>query len=144
MAISCEGVIDYKIIPESCRKLDFIEFVNHLPTEKVVGKTLVMDNVSFHHSREVVEATVSKGCKLLYIPPYSPRYNAIEYAFSSIKRSYRAICSDADILLADPNDYQGAIILSIELCNDFKRIFRRIKKTVCSWTKGTRFVRYDE
>jgi transposase len=28
----------------------------------------------------------AKGCKLEYLPPYSPDYNPIEYSFSVLKR----------------------------------------------------------
>ena len=30
-----------------------------------------------------------KGCKLRYLPPYSPDYNPIEYSFSVIKAALR-------------------------------------------------------
>ena len=36
--------------------------------------------------RELIEG---KGCKLRYLPPYSPDYNPIEYSFSVIKAALR-------------------------------------------------------
>lgn len=144
MAISSKGVVDYKIIPNSCKKPDFIEFINELPTEKVNGKTIVMDNISFHHSSEVVDAAKKKGCTLLHIPPYSPRYNAIEYAFSTIKRRYRSICSDANILVADNDDYHSAIVVSVEMADSFGSLFRKVKNSVLAWVIGTKFRRYDD
>ena len=30
-----------------------------------------------------------RGCKLEYLPPYSPDYNPIEYSFSVIKKSLK-------------------------------------------------------
>jgi transposase len=32
-----------------------------------------MDNASFHKSIKIKELIESKGCRLLYLPPYSPK-----------------------------------------------------------------------
>ena len=44
-----------------------------------------MDNLSAHKGRKVRELIERRGCKLLYLPPYSPDFNPIEEAFSKIK-----------------------------------------------------------
>ena len=46
---------------------------------------VVMDNLSAHKGERVRELVESTGCKLLYLPPYSPDLNPIEEAFSKIK-----------------------------------------------------------
>ena len=46
---------------------------------------VVMDNLSAHKGERVRELVESMGCKLLYLPPYSPDLNPIEEAFSKIK-----------------------------------------------------------
>lgn len=55
-----------------------------LPT----GTVLLLDNVSFHHSKVVKEYAISQGLVLLYVPPYSPWFNPVEGVFSIAKRSY--------------------------------------------------------
>ena len=64
----------------------FAEFVTglHLPE----GTVLLLDNVAFHHARDVKAAAAKKGYAMLYTPPYSPWYNPIETVFSVIKRHY--------------------------------------------------------
>ena len=42
------------------------------------GKTVIMDNASFHCSRKTRDLIESAGCNLLYLPPYSPDLNPIE------------------------------------------------------------------
>jgi transposase len=46
---------------------------------------VVMDNLSSHKGGRVKELIEERGCKLLYLPPYSPDLNPIEEAFAKIK-----------------------------------------------------------
>lgn len=52
------------------------------------GTFLLLDNVSFHHSKVVKDYAVSHGIVLLYVPPYSPWFNPVEGVFSVAQRSY--------------------------------------------------------
>ena len=50
------------------------------------GQVVVMDNLSAHNKGGRVKRIVeSRGCELLYLPPYSPDLNPIEEAFSKVK-----------------------------------------------------------
>jgi transposase len=49
------------------------------------GQVVVMDNLTAHKGERVRELIEERGCKLLYLPPYSPDFNPIEEAFSKIK-----------------------------------------------------------
>lgn len=49
-----------------------------LITKLKVGQTVIMDNASFHKSAKTKELIEAAGCKLLYLPPYSPDFNPIE------------------------------------------------------------------
>ncbi|RXW15147.1 hypothetical protein EST38_g10711 [Candolleomyces aberdarensis] len=46
---------------------------------------LILDNARIHHSEEIHELVHSFGCRIEYLPPYSPDYQPIEQAFLSIK-----------------------------------------------------------
>ena len=37
-----------------------------------------MDNASFHKSQKTQELIESVGCRVVFLPPYSPDYNPIE------------------------------------------------------------------
>ena len=53
------------------------------------GQTVVLDNLSVHKSaraRQVIEAA---GCRLLFLPTYSPDFNPIEQAFAKLKQHLR-------------------------------------------------------
>ncbi len=53
------------------------------------GQLVVMDNLTAHKGERVRELIEEQGCKLLYLPPYSPDLNPIEEAFSKVKRILR-------------------------------------------------------
>ncbi len=59
--------------------------------ERVLAPTLrpkqivVMDNLSSHRGGRVKEIVETRGCEIVYLPPYSPDFNPIEQAFSKIK-----------------------------------------------------------
>jgi transposase len=49
------------------------------------GQVVVMDNLSAHKGERIRELIESAGCKLFYLPPYSPDFSPIEEAFSKVK-----------------------------------------------------------
>jgi transposase len=49
------------------------------------GQVVVMDNLSAHKGERIRELIEERGCKLIYLPSYSPDFNPIEEAFSKIK-----------------------------------------------------------
>jgi transposase len=53
------------------------------------GQIVVMDNLSAHRPRRIRELIEQQGCKVLYLPAYSPDYNPIEEAFAKIKTLLR-------------------------------------------------------
>ena len=53
------------------------------------GQVVVMDNLTAHKGERVREPIEGRGCKLLYLPPYSPDFNPIEEAFAKIKAVLR-------------------------------------------------------
>lgn len=53
------------------------------------GDVVVMDNLSSHKRVRVREAIEGAGCRLLYLPPYSPDLNPIELAFAKLKALLR-------------------------------------------------------
>ena len=50
------------------------------------GKTVVMDNASFHKSPQIRQLIEQTGCKLIYLPPYSPDLNPIETFWAHMKK----------------------------------------------------------
>ena len=55
------------------------------------GKTLIMDNASFHKSPKTRELIEKAGCFLEYLPPYSPDFNPIEHKWGVVKKIVRGV-----------------------------------------------------
>ena len=60
----------------------------HLLPELKAGSVIVLDNATFHKSRTTWELAKARGCKLLFLPPYSPHLNPIEKLWANIKRAW--------------------------------------------------------
>jgi transposase len=54
------------------------------------GQVVVMDNLSAHKEERVRVLIEARGCRLLYLPPYSPDLNPIEPIWSKVKSNLRA------------------------------------------------------
>ncbi len=74
----------------STTKEVFETYIEHFLTPILrPGQVVVMDNLGAHKGERVRELLESRGCELLYLPPYSPDLNPIEEAFSKIKALLR-------------------------------------------------------
>ena len=64
------------------------------------NSVIVMDNARIHHDNELIELLEGLGCRVVFLPPYSPDFNPIETAFSTIKswirrnRDFMEACND--------------------------------------------------
>lgn len=47
---------------------------------------VVMDNAAFHRSPKTRQLIEEAGCKLIFLPPYSPDLNPIEKFWANMKR----------------------------------------------------------
>ena len=55
------------------------------------GQVVVLDNLSVHKAASIREPLASRGCELLFLPPYSPDFTPIEQAFSQLKAILRGL-----------------------------------------------------
>lgn len=55
------------------------------------GEIVIMDNSSIHKGKRVRELIEARGCRLLFLPAYSPDLSPIEEAFSKVKTVLRGI-----------------------------------------------------
>jgi transposase len=56
-----------------------------LTPELKPGQTVIWDNATFHHANEVQVLIEAAGCRLLFLPPYSPDLNPIEHYWAKLK-----------------------------------------------------------
>jgi len=55
------------------------------------GQLLILDNASFHKSTESQQLVEAAGCKVLFLPPYSPDLNPIEKYWANMKSKVREL-----------------------------------------------------
>lgn len=73
-------------------KVRFLAFVREVLCPALrPGQVVVLDNLNAHRAPDVADAIRSVGCDVLFVPPYSPEYNAIEKAWSKLKTRLRGI-----------------------------------------------------
>lgn len=77
-----------------------------LVPELKAGRVVIMDNASFHKSQKTRELIEEAGCRLLFLPPYSPDLNPIEIFWANPKKKVRVFLERVEgIKLADAIDY---------------------------------------
>lgn len=78
-----EGNTDTKVFNQWLKEFLIPELMPH--------QAVIMDNATFHKSAITRELIESKGCRLLYLPPYSPDFNPIEQKWGHVKNSVKKI-----------------------------------------------------
>jgi DDE superfamily endonuclease len=88
-AISMDGILHLEVLENAITGNDFFRFVQGLlPCMNkwpLPNSVLVVDNASIHKVAGIRELVEEYGARLLFLPPYSPDFNPIELAFSTIK-----------------------------------------------------------
>lgn len=89
-AMDVRGIRRHDIIDGGVKGPDFLNFVRHVLGPSLrPGKVVVMDNLRLHKNPEVLQFLEMRGCRVVFVPPYSPDTNPIELAFSKIKHIVR-------------------------------------------------------
>lgn len=50
------------------------------------GSVIILDNASFHRKKELKKLAKEAGCKVIFLPPYSPDLNPIEKVWANLKK----------------------------------------------------------
>jgi len=89
-AIDMNGVGGSMAIEGATDGPAFLAYVRHCLVPNLrPGQIVVMDNLSSHKQRAVVEAIEAAGCECWFLPPYSPDLNPIEQMWSKVKEHLR-------------------------------------------------------
>lgn len=99
IAASCRNQVFAPLIfTGNCNTQVFNTWVEErLAPELKPGKTVILDNASFHKSARTVELIEAANCRVLFLPPYSPDYNPIEHFWHTLKEAVKRLlpkCKD--------------------------------------------------
>lgn len=90
--LSLDGLIAPMSIPAACDTAVMAAFVRHVLVPVLrPGQVVVMDNLSVHKAPRIRQLIEQAGCRLLFLPPYSPDLNPIEPAWSKLKALLRGV-----------------------------------------------------
>ena len=112
------GYVNHKSIAPmifngSCNTKLFKTWVEEfLIKELQAGQFVVMDNAAFHRSQKARDLIQSVGCKVIFLPPYSPDFNPIEKFWANMKRWIKAKISEFNKLYDALVTFFGTQILT--------------------------------
>ena len=89
MAVSNKKVLQYKLYKQQAINTDLYYLFIEEIVKSFQNKYILMDNVSFHKSKRILELITKSNNKILFIPPYSPDFNPIEEVFAELKSFVR-------------------------------------------------------
>lgn len=90
--LSLAGLVACMSIPGAADTPAVVAFTEHVLVPVLrPGQLVVMDNLSPHKAPRVRELIERAGCRLLFLPPYSPDLNPIEPAWSKLKQLLRGV-----------------------------------------------------
>jgi putative transposase len=83
-ALNGVSVIDFK---DHSKKEDVCEFFREIRFNNPEGEiVLILDNFRSHRAKDSAKCANECGIRLIFLPPYSPDLNPIEFIWKSIKR----------------------------------------------------------
>ncbi len=90
-ALRADGLVATQVLDGPMTGARFREYVAGVLIPALrPGDTVVLDNLPCHKSAAVRAAVEAAGCRLVFLPPYSPDLNPIELALARLKRLLRS------------------------------------------------------
>lgn len=89
-SLSLSGMGPAFVLDGSADHLAFEVYVEQILAPSLrPGQIVILDNLSIHLGSRVKQAIEARGCRLLFLPAYSPDFSPIEEAFSKLKALLR-------------------------------------------------------
>jgi transposase len=84
------GIGESVLVEGAVDRPAFVRFVADVlaPTLRP-GQVVVWDNLNVHKSTKARQAVEAAGCRVVFLPSYSPDFNPIEHAFAKAKQALR-------------------------------------------------------
>ena len=119
VAMTCTGILDYKLSQDTVDSDEFKGFIEGLLqmlmnfNARNPNSIIILDNCAIHHANDIAELLGEVGVMVHFLPPYSPDYNPIEEAFSKVKMVLKSLESTLHSGIVDLQTCIAAAIASI-------------------------------
>ena len=95
---------DIAMVSDKAKKEDMITFLELIRENNPYKSiSIILDNAKIHRARDVINKAKELDIKLIYLPPYSPDLNPIEFSWKDIKRELARIL-DYDTMVEKSKD----------------------------------------
>jgi len=85
-----EGMNAHRTQAGSLKADDFQAFVQEAVVPHLSpGDVVILDNAACHRAKKVRQMVEAAGARLLFLPPYSPDFSPIEFAWRKVKAVLR-------------------------------------------------------
>jgi transposase len=103
-------------------ELVFDFFVTSLLPKLKPGQVVILDNARIHKKYEAAlrELLASKGCRLVFLPPYSPEWNPIEPAWAKMKQIISRLKARTKEALAEAIQFAASVLRRSDVQGWFK------------------------
>jgi len=89
---------DVVMLSDSCKSDDMIDFLEVIREQNPGKLCIVMDNARIHHAKAVKARAEELDIYFIYLPPYSPDLNPIEFGWKDLKRELGSILDFDDMI----------------------------------------------
>ncbi len=101
-ALTLEGIIAAMTLEGAADRDAFEVFGEQVLCPTLTpGQLVIWDTLSVHKSATAHRLITARGCRILFLPPYSPDFAPIEQAFSKLKTQLRRTGARTREALAD-------------------------------------------
>lgn len=91
-SLSLQGMGEALILEGPADRAVFEVYIDQILAPSLqAGQIVILDNLSTHTGAKVRQAIEARGCRLLFLPSYSPDLSPIEEAFSKLKALLRRV-----------------------------------------------------
>jgi transposase len=84
------------------------------------GQLVVLDNLSVHKSAPARARIEAAGCRLVFLPTYSPDFNPIEQAFAKLKQALRRAKARTVDAILTATEAAYPLITAADTCGFFR------------------------
>ena len=91
-SLSMQGMGEALLLDGAADAAAFETYVEQILAPSLrAGQMVILDHLSIHQGVRVRKAIEARGCRLLFLPAYSPDFSPIEEAFSKVKTRLRRV-----------------------------------------------------